>query len=625
MEYDSSKSKRGIRKFLPLLAALGVVFGDIGTSPLYALRICFSATNGIPISEENVIGILSLIFWALTLIISIKYIFIIMRANNKGEGGVLALLTLFHGKGRGMALFTLLGLVGAALLFGDGLITPSISVLSAIEGLNVATGFFQPFIVPIAAVILAFLFWIQHKGTAHVGKLFGPIMLVWFISIFILGIRGILENPHVFKALYPGFAVDFFLKNRFQAFVTLSGVFLVLTGGEALYADMGHFGREPLKQDWFLVVFPALLINYFGQGAYLLNHPGELENLFFRIVPSWGLIPMVLLATAATVIASQAIISGIFSMTRQAMQLNICPRMEIRHTSNEAIGQVYVPVMNSLLFFGTIILVLTFKESGNLANAYGVAVSTTMVITTLMVLPIMVQNWKWPPLLAYPLIILFSMINVAFMAANLLKISHGGWISLLVGGSIFLILQVWKNGRSILKSKISNETIDEKLFLEDIKITRPHRVQGTAVFFTGDAKSVPKSLLHNFKHNQILHTKVVFLTVKTREVPFVEATERVEIRSLGEGFFRIILQYGYSEDPDIPLALASIKHPDLAFIISQTTFFLGKISLLPEKESSFPAWQQVLFIFLTRNAGEMWKYYRLPPNRVIEVGAQITL
>ncbi len=624
MEY-ASKGLKNSKTFLLMLAALGVVFGDIGTSPLYALRICFTSANGIAISESNILGILSLIFWSLTLIISIKYIFVIMRADNKGEGGVLALMTLFHGKGASLAVITFLGLFGAALLFGDGLITPAISVLSAVEGITVVTKVFQPFVVPIAIIILAYLFWFQHKGTSAVGRLFGPVMLVWFLVLTILGILGISKNPNVLLALNPIHAIHFFIQNRIQAFITLSSVFLVLTGGEALYADMGHFGKKPMQQGWFFIVFPALLINYFGQGAYLLAHPDQIDNLFFRLAPSWALIPMVILATIATVIASQAIISGIFSMSRQAMQLDLCPRMEIIHTSHETIGQVYVPVMNGLLFIGIILLVLSFKESGNLANAYGVAVAMTMVITTLMILPVMIQRWKWNPLISYSIVGFFTIINLLFFASNLLKIWNGGWISLAVGSAIYTVIFIWRKGRKILKTKITEEYLDEDYFLEDIRITKPSRVKGTAVFFTGDSKAVPKALLHNFKHNQILHEKVIFLTVKTKDVPFVEESERVELRPLGEGFYRIILQYGFSENPNIPIALGSPKLENLKFIVTQTTFFLGKISIIYSKYPTIPKWQRIAFIFLTRNAGEMWKYYSLPPNRVIEVGAQIEL
>jgi KUP system potassium uptake protein len=450
-------------------------------------------------------------------------------------------------------------------------------------------------------------------------------MIVWFVVLAAMGIGAIVRRPDVLGAVNPLYAVNFFLQNKIHAFITLSSVFLVLTGGEALYADMGHFGKKPIQRTWFVLVLPSLLLNYFGQGAYLLGHPDNLSNIFYRLVPSWGLVPLVILATMATIIASQAIISGVFSLSRQAMQLDILPRLEIVHTSSEQEGQIYVPVMNWLLCIGVILLILGFKSSSRIANAYGVAVSMDMLFTTLMILPVMIHVWKWNKGVAYVTVLVFAFLNGAFFVSTLYKVPHGGWITLAVAGLAYVVIVVWKKGRQRIKSVFTAENIPEELFIQDVRLSHPVRVEGTAVFFTGNQNAVPKSLLHNFKHNRVLHERVIFLTVKTEHVPFVEMQDKLDIRPLGEGFYRIIARYGFSEIPDIPRMLESIQHQELRFETTNTTFFLGRISIVPAERSAIPLWQRVIFMFLSRNADDMWKYYRIPPNRVIEVGAQIEL
>ena len=611
--------------FLLALGALGIVYGDIGTSPLYAFRECFAGTHGLPANPANILGILSLIFWALLLIISVKYLMFLMRADNKGEGGILALMALIlHEKqhGRWTAVLSVLGIIGAALLLGDGIITPSISVLSAVEGLNVATKIFQPYIVYISLVTLAGLFIFQHKGTSRIGVVFGPVLLVWFIVIGVLGFMAIINNPQVISALNPVYALKIFTDNRFQGFAVLGTVFLAITGGEVLYADMGHFGKSPIRTGWFTIVLPALLLNYFGQGAFLLDHPGLSENLFYRLAPPFLLYPLVVLATIATVIASQAVISGAFSLARQAIQLGFFPRLSIIHTSSMTIGQVYLPAINLALFIGTAILIIGFKNSGNLAGAYGVAVSGTMLITTVLAAFIAKKLWS---VQVRPLIGLFILADIMFFSSCLLKIGAGGWIPVLVGGLVYFLMTIWKRNREILKGKMNSQSFSVALFLKDLELSQPLRVAGTAVFLSGNPVGIPKTLLHNFKHNKVLHTSTVLLSVTTEDVPFVSEDQRGVITELGHGLYRIIVKSGFSENPDLPEILANIKHEKISFDPMQTTFFLGRETLLVKDTGFLEKLPKRIFAFLSRNSYDASRFFGLSPGRVIEIGLQIEL
>jgi KUP system potassium uptake protein len=612
------------------VGALGVVFGDIGTSPLYALRVCFDREMGLPVSEQNILGVLSLIFWALTLTISIKYLIFILRADNRGEGGILALMALARPEhasvGRKSAILIGLGLFGAALLYGDGIITPAISVMSAVEGLEVATPVVAPFVVPITTLLLIGLFLLQRRGTGGVGALFGPVMMVWFLVIGLLGIHGILKAPGVLAGLNPLHALTFFLENKVPAFLALGAIFLVETGGEALYADMGHFGRKPIRLAWFTLVLPCLLLNYFGQGAELLLHPAAEENPFFWLAPSWSVIPLVVLATAATIIASQAVISGSFSLTRQAIQLGFSPRMLIRHTSKDEIGQIYVPAVNWALMVATIALVVAFKSSDNLAAAYGVAVTTTMVITTILFYVVATERWRWSPWVAAPLCGLFLAVDAAFFSANIIKVEHGGWLPLLIALGIFTLMSTWKRGRNILGERLSEETLDMDIFLADIERREPVRVPGTAVFMTGNPKGVPPALLHNLKHNHVLHQRVVLVTIVTEEEPRVGPARRLQVVDLGHGLYRLVAHYGFMETPHVPRLLESARSEGLEFPVMETTFFLGWETVIPS--SSHPGmarWREWLFAVMSRNAQRATAYFRIPVNRVVELGQEVEI
>jgi KUP system potassium uptake protein len=613
-----------------VVAALGVVYGDIGTSPLYAFRICFDGPGALPATPENILGVLSLIFWALVVLISIKYLSFVLRADNNGEGGILAITTLLvkasgnPAAKRGIVL--LLGLFGASLLYGDGLITPVISVLSAVEGLNTATPAFTPYIVPISVAVLLFLFWFQKRGSGTIGRVFGPIMLVWFAVIGILGLLSLCANPSVLLAVDPRYILPFFLHNRIHAFFALGTLFLVLTGGEALYADIGHFGTRPIRFGWFCIVFPALILCYFGQGAFLLRNPTLTDNLFYRVAPPWAIVPLVALATAATVIASQAVISGVFSLARQSVQLGFFPRLSIIHTSSTTIGQVYVPVFNGLLCAGTLILVLAFRKSDSLAGAYGVAVATTMIITTLFLFLVMSKVWKWNPLAAGGICAVFFAIDFTFFCANLLKIKDGGWISLVVAGCVMFLMITWDDGRRVLREHVVNAAISMKDFIADVMALKPIRVPGIAVFLAGNASGVPRTLLHNYKHNKILHNQVVALTVVTRDIPVVDKSERLDVQELGNGFYWITARYGFSETPDIPATLAAASVKGISFDPMRTTFFLGRETLIVTRtKSPISQLRKGVFGFLSRNACDASKFYRIPPNRVIEIGIQVEL
>jgi KUP system potassium uptake protein len=611
------------------LTALGIVYGDIGTSPLYAMRECFHGPHAIASTPANIFGVLSLIFWALILIISIKYCVFVLRADNRGEGGILALTALatpikIVSKSE-RTLLIVLGIFGAALLYGDGIITPAISVLGAIEGLNVATPLFAPYVVPVTVVIIVGLFLIQSRGTAKVGRLFGPVMLVWFLVIAALGVSQIVRHPSVIGAFNPLHGFDFFLRNGWHGFLVLGTVFLVVTGGEALYADMGHFGKRPIRLVWYTLVLPALLLNYLGQGALLIENPALAENPFYRLAPGWALYPLIALATCAAVIASQALISGAYSLTMQAIQLGFMPRLKIEHTSSTEMGQIYIPALNWALMLGCIAIVVGFGSSSNLAAAYGVAVTATMVITTILLGVVAREKWGWNLSVALALAGFFLVIDLAFFGANVIKIPAGGWFPLVVGALIFLLMTTWKKGRRILASRMLSLAIPIEDFLRDIAGNPPVRVPGTAVFMNGTGTGTPPALEHNLEHNKVLHERVVLLTVKTRQVPHVEPEERVSVEPLGQEFYRLIINYGFMEDPDVPGVLASTETHGLAFDPAETTYFLGRETVIASKHPGMMLWREKLFALMSRNASTATAYFCLPPDRVVEMGSQVEI
>lgn len=626
---------RGRYLALLSLGALGVVYGDIGTSPLYTLRECFHSAHGVAATHANVLGILSLIFWALILIISVKYLTFVLRADNRGEGGILALVSLLHpGRGKEEHLpagrlrwgLTLIGLFGAALLYGEGMITPAISVLSAVEGLGVATPVFEPYILPITVTLLVLLFIVQRYGTGRVGAIFGPVMLLWFVTIGILGVVAIADYPAVLAAVNPWHAIDFFLRNQLHGYLVLGSVILVVTGGEALYLDMGHFGARPIRCGWFGVALPALLLNYYGQGALMLARPETVDNPFYRLAPEWALYPLVALATLATVIASQAVISGAFSLTMQAVQLGFAPRMQITYTSAREMGQIYVPAINWILMTATVLLTLGFRSSSNLAAAYGFSVSSTMVLTTVIFYFVARRLWKWPPLAIGGLCTVFLIIDVAFCSATMIKIPEGAWFPLVMGVVIFTVLSTWWTGRKILAARLEEATVAVEIFRADAVRREIHRVPGTAVFLTGSPRGSPPALLHNVKHNKVLHETVVVLRVVTEEIPHVRQNRRVAVEELGEGFFRIVLRYGFMDTPNVPRALSRIDHPGLDFAEMKTTYFLGRNRVLAGRErEGMAVWREKLFAVMARNSQDATTYFRLPPNRVVEVGAQVEI
>ncbi|MFZ0448735.1 MAG: potassium transporter Kup [Desulfatiglandaceae bacterium] len=609
------------------LTALGIVYGDIGTSPIYAVRACFREGGGLSVTTDNVLGILSLVFWSLVLVISLKYLTFVMRADNRGEGGILALGTLATGtKGKSHSttlLLGMLGLFGAALLYGDGMITPAISVLSAIEGLTVATNFFEPYVIPISLVILTSLFLFQRRGTAGIGAIFGPVMILWFIVMALLGIRSILHEPQILAAVDPGYAFEVFSRNGWRAFTVLGTVFLVVTGGEALYADMGHFGRRPILLGWFSFVCPALLLNYFGQGALLLRDPQAVNNLFYRLAPGWALYPLVVLSAAATVIASQAVISGAFSLTRQAVQLGYCPRLAILHTSSEQVGQVYVPSVNWTIFAGTICLVLGFRHSNNLAAAYGVAVSATMVITTALIFFVARHRWHWSLPKAFCISAGFLLIDLGFFSSNVTKIPSGGWVPLLIASLVFSLMTTWKMGRKQLKKNLDARVLHINDFLHNVRDKEPVRVPGVAVFLGGNPSGTPGALINNFEHNKILHEKVILLHVATQEIPYVRVNERAAVEPLGDGFYRVTLHYGFIQSPNIPIALARLDLEGEKIRTDETTYFLGRERLLITKDPGMSSWRKKLFAFLSTNAGDATTFFRIPSERVVELGVQV--
>lgn len=629
MSMKPSSASHGGQLATITIAAIGVVYGDIGTSPLYAMRECFSGSYAVLPTRDNVLGILSLIFWSLIIVISIKYIIFVMRADNRGEGGILALMALvlhhFGGTDRQRHRLIMMGLFGATLFYGDGVITPAISVLSAVEGLHLATPVLTPYVIPITVLILVGLFAVQSHGTARVGAFFGPVMLLWFVILALLGLINMMKAPQVLAAFDPEYAMRFFATNRGHGFLVLGAVFLVMTGGEALYADMGHFGKLPIRLAWFTLVLPAILLNYLGQGALLLSNPDAIANPFYLLAPSWALYPLVALATIATVIASQAVISGVFSMTRQAVQLGFCPHIEIRHTSASEIGQIYLPGANWGLLIGVLVLVLGFESSSNLAAAYGIAVTITMVITTLLVLVLARRAWGWNGFKLGLGIVFFLLVDLTFFSANALKIGHGGWIALLIGAVIFTLMVTWKDGRALLNQRLRENAMPLDLFLQSLTRGSTLRVPGTAVFLTSTPDGVPNALLHNMKHNKVVHERLVLLTVVTEEIPRVEDRDRVTVHCLGSNTYRIIIRYGFTEDPDLPHALALCEPYGLSFEMMDTTFFLGRATLIPTDRAGMALWRERLFANMFRTATRPMDFFRIPYNRVVELGTQVEL
>jgi KUP system potassium uptake protein len=627
MENEHAKPRAKYTAALSL-AALGVVYGDIGTSPLYAMREAFHFYHLEP-TRTNVFGVLSLIFWSLVLVISVKYAIFVLRADNRGEGGILALTALVTPVGAthkgGRKFLIMLGLFGTALLYGDGMITPVISVLGAVEGLEVATPLFKPYIIPIAIVILIGLFSVQSRGTAGIGKVFGPITLVWFATLSALGISWIVRQPSVLWAVNPWHAANFFVVNGWQGFLVLGSVFLVVTGGEALYADMGHFGRRPIRLAWYVIVLPALVLNYFGQGALLMTRPEAVENPFYRMGPEWFIYPQVVIATMAAIIASQALISGAFSLTMQAVQLGYLPRVAIEHTSERERGQIYIPSVNWILLASCIGLVIGFRSSSAIAAAYGVAVTTTMVVTVILLAVVERERWGWSRGAVALFSFVFLAIDLAFWGANIIKIPHGGWFPLVIGAVVFTLLTTWKTGRRILAERLQASTLPRELFVEEMTRNPVHRVGGTAVFMYSNPAGTPPALLHNLKHNQVLHEHVVFLSVETAESPYVDAAEAVEITALGAGMYQLVIRAGFMEDVNIPERLSRIEHAGLSFNPMRTSYFLGRETLIATRRRGMALWREKLFAVLARNARPASTFFRLPPNRVVELGAQIEL
>ena len=611
-----------------MLGALGVVFGDIGTSPLYALRQTVLATDTNFSNHASVMGSLSMIFWALIIVVTLKYVTLIMRADNDGEGGTLALASLAHrSPGLGPRVKAMIGfgaVLGLALFVGDGMLTPAITVLSAVEGLEVESADFAQFVVPLTLLILIGLFLLQSRGTAKIGRLFGPVMVVWFVVLSVLGLLSIIQAPQILLAVDPLYAVALFLRAPWVAFVSLGAVVLAVTGCEALYADMGHFGRSPIRYAWFFVALPALVLNYFGQGAALLLHPQLAGIAFFATVPHWAHFPMVLLATAAAIIASQAVISGVFSLTRQAVQLGQLPRMEIRHTSATNYGQIYVPRMNMLLMMGVVLIVLIFKSSGALAAAYGIAVTGVMVIDTFNASLVAARQWLWDKRLVIALFGILGLTDLLFLAANSLKIPEGGWLPLLIAAGIFVVMQTWRRGRRVHQERVRSDSMPLDLFLERAEKT-PLRVAGTGVFLTARSDVVPGALLHNLKHNKVLHERVVIVSVIVEDVPIVPRAKRLDVEKLGKGFFAVRIHHGFFETPDVPQAMDDARRFGLMLDVDTATFFIGRETLVPAEKSEMGLWRTKLYIFLAGAALSPARFYHLPPNRVVELGAQVTI
>jgi len=611
------------------LGAIGIVFGDIGTSPLYTMKETLG-THGMTPQPMAVLGVLSLIFWSLLIVISLKYVTFVMRADNKGEGGIMALMALAQrsvsGSPRARWVLAAIGIFGASLFYGDGVITPAMSVLSAVEGLEVAAPSLDTYVVPVCLVILVLLFTIQRHGTDFVGKAFAPVMSVWFIVLAWLGLRQLVEHPQVLYALNPTYAVRFFMEHGRQAFIALGGVVLALTGGEALYADMGHFGKKPIRLAWFFFVLPALLINYFGQGALLLHDPSAIENPFYRMVPENLLYPMIALATASAVIASQAVISGAFSMTREAMSLGYSPRMAVVHTSHEMSGQIFVPWVNRLLMVLVFLAVIGFRSSNNLGAAYGIAVTGTMTMTTLLALVVARLRWHWHWSAVITVGVIFLITDLAFFGANALKIAHGGWFPLVLGVVIFSVMTTWRRGRELVVREIKQSGLALEPFVANIADHPPLIVPGTAVFLTANQNSVPHAMLHNLKHNKVLHERNVLLTVEMLETPVADYDERMEVIEYGSGFYGLQLRYGFAEDPNIPLSLSRASSLGLDFDMMDTTFFLSRETIVADvRRPGMALWRDKLFAFLARNALPATAFFQIPGNRLIELGAQVEI
>jgi len=609
------------------LAALGVVYGDIGTSPLYAIRECFAGPHAVALTRANVLGVLSLVFWTLTVVVTLKYQVYVLRADNRGEGGILALMALVrhHVDGRLRWAVLALGLFGAALLYADGVLTPAISVLGAIEGLTVVAPTLGRFIVPLSIVILVGLFFFQRRGTAGVGAVFGPIMVVWFATLAVLGLSGVAREPAVLAAINPLWAVRFFAANDVAGFLVLGAVFLVATGGEALYADLGHFGRKPIQVGWFGVAGLALLLNYFGQGALLLSDPSAAESPFYRLAPSWALVPLLVLATMAAIIASQAIISGSFSLTRQAVQLGYLPRVGIRHTSATEIGQIYVPIVNWLLMLATVGVVLGFQSSSNVASAYGVALTTTMFITTLLAFLVARRIWGWPAWLAAAVTAALLVPDLAFFGAAIVKVPDGGWFPIAMAGAVLAVMTTWARGRELLAQTLAQRHVDVGTLIRDIDRRGIRRVAGTAVYLTNDPVGTPIALLHNLKLNWIVHERNVFLTVVAEDEPYVAAERRLETQDLGSGFHRLIGRFGFMEDADVPALLEAARERGLAIDTLSATFVLSRNVVLTSGRSKLARWRRTLFAALARNAETADRYFGLPANRIMTLGMQVEL
>ena len=625
------RADAGTRKRMaPLvLGAIGVVYGDIGTSPLYTLRQCFTGTHQLSLAPENVLGILSIIFWALVIVVTLKYVTLIMRADNRGEGGILALTALVssgvsrHTRRRWWLVG--FGIFGAAMFYGDGMITPAISVLGAVEGLEVIAPALHSFIVPITLAIIVALFALQRRGTASVGILFGPVMAIWFLVLALLGLLEIQRNPDVLRAVNPAHAIAFIEATPRIAFLALGAVVLAVTGTEALYADMGHFGAAPIRRAWLAFVMPALVVNYFGQGALLLADPTAIKNPFYLLAPQWALLPLVILATCAAVIASQAVISGAFSLTRAAIQMGYCPRIRLLHTSERQIGQIYVPFVNWTLLIAVALLVLGFRSSDNLGGAYGIAVTLAMLIDSVLIFVVMRRLWNWPLAVALGVALPLLAIDVLFLASNSLKIPDGGWFTLLVGASVFTLLTTWKRGRALLMERLNEDSMALPVFVESIAASPPPRVPGTAVFLTSTSDRVPHALLHNLKHNKVLHDRVVFLTIHTREFPRVPESERVEVRDLGCAFFALDAWYGFTEEPDVPVLLELCARHGLEFDTMDTSFFVSRETLIPSVAPGMAMWRERLFVAMSKMAVKATDFFHVPTNRVVELGTQVEL
>ncbi|MEO5765438.1 MAG: potassium transporter Kup [Casimicrobiaceae bacterium] len=612
-----------------VIGAIGVVYGDIGTSPLYTLRTAFTGPHGMPLTQQNVMGVLSVIFWALVVVVTLKYITLIMRADNRGEGGILALTALvsrgLEGAPRRRWWLVGFGIFGAAMFYGDGMITPAISVLGAMEGLEVITPALHPYIVPVSVIIMVALFAIQKRGTATLGASFGPVMCVWFVTLAALGGMEIAARPSVLAALNPVYAYIFVAAHPEISFIAFGAVVLAVTGTEALYADMGHFGATPIRRAWLLFVMPALVVNYFGQGALILNDPATIRNPFYLLAPDWAVVPLLVLATAAAIIASQAVISGAFSLTRAAIQMGYCPRLTIEHTSERAIGQIYVPFINWSLLAAVIALVVGFRNSDNLAAAYGIAVTLAMLIDSILIFVVMRRLWNWPMWVAVAIAAPLLLVDLTFLSSNALKIPDGGWFPIVIGILVFTLLTTWKRGRIVLMERLAEDAMPLDLFIQSIEASPPTRVPGTAIFLTGTQDRVPHALLHNLKHNKVLHDRIVFLTVVTRDIPYVNDDERYEIAPLGCDFFKMIANYGFKEDPDIPALLEDCGRKGFSFDMMETSFFVSRETLIPTVAPGMALWREKLFVSMSKNATKASEFFQIPTNRVVELGTQVEL